>query len=605
MHNMRLKKPIVALSAAGLLALAACGGSDNNGSGDNTTPTTPGDTTSTSSGSPSSPTGGDPNANGQCPTCQPPAKAIPGAKTGGTVYVETAAAPATFDPTDTYYVDSAAIEEGLITRELTQYVRDPKTGNMILVPDLATDLGQHNADYTKWTFTIRDGIKYEDGTPITLDDIKYGIERSFDRETFINGANYSNQYFLDGDTYKGPYKSPGVDYKGVTISGQKLTIKMAKPFPDMPYWGSFPAMGPIPSGSASDPAKYKNHPLATGPYKFSSYSPGKSLTLVKNQYWDPKTDPGRHQYPDSYQFTFAQDSAQIDAGLLADTGQFQNTLTYDDVLATDYPKFKTDASDRLTQGPNPCTYIVYPDNRKIKNKLVRQAIGWAYPYKAAWIAGGYIEGVTRAAALNVMPPGLPGRVEYNPLPGHAPASTDAAKAKALLEKAHAVGFKLIFPYSTDVDTSKAVKDQLVIAFKAAGFDPVPYATTSTNARTLISNANAPINLRIVGWCSDWPSGAAWIPPEFQSTNIEKDGLGTNYEAFNEPSVDSQINRIQLLPSDQQASAWNDLEKSLMLKYYPLIPTGYGAVAMAHGSKIMNMFNDPTFGMPVFKDIWVS
>jgi len=249
--------------------------------------------------------------------------------------------------------------------------------------------------------------------------------------------------------------------------------------------------------------------------------------------------------------------------------------------------------------------MLYPDNRKIKNPDIRRAIAWAYPYRSAWIAGGYIEGVTRSPAMNVMPPGLPGRVEYNPLPGHEPATTDADKARALLEKAHAVGFKLIFPYSTDVDTSKAVKDQLVIAYKAAGFNPVPYASTSTTIRTLIANVNAPINLRSVGWCSDWPSGSSWIPPEFQSTNIEKDGFGTNYEAFNQPSVDDRINEIQLLPIDEQAAAWNDLEKTLMLKYYPVVPTGYGSVAMAHGSRVMEMHNDPTFAMPVFKDLWLS
>jgi peptide/nickel transport system substrate-binding protein len=600
MQHMRLKKPIVAISAAGLLALAACGGSSNNGGS-----STPSGGSSPSGGTATTPGEGNSNAQGQDPNRKAPAAPIAGAKTGGTVYVESATAPATFDPTDTYYVDSSEIEESLVTRELTQYVRDPKTGNMILVPDLATNLGTHNADYTQWKFTLRPGIKYENGQPVTAEDVKYGIERSFDRETFINGANYSNQYFLDGDTYKGPYKSPGVDYKGVIVKGNTITIKMAKPFPDMPYWGSFPAMGPIPKGSISDPAKYKNHPLATGPYKFASYSPGHSLTLVRNQYWDPKTDPGRHAYPDSYQFSFAVDSSKIDAGLLADTGQAQSTMTYDDVLAADYPNFKSQAADRLVTGPGPCTYMLYPDNRKITNVDVRRAIGWAYPYRSAWIAGGYIEGVTRSPALNVEPPGLPGRVEYNPLPGHAPATTDAAKAKALLTKAHALGFKIVYPYQTDVDTSKAVKDQLAIAFKAAGFDFVPYASTSTTIRTLIANVNAPVNLRSVGWCSDWPSGSSWIPPEFQSTNIAKEGFGTNYEAFSEPAVDSQINKIQTMPIDQQPKAWNDLEKMLMLKWYPVVPTGYGNVAMAHGSKVMNMHNDPTFAMPVFKDIWLS
>ncbi len=85
---------------------------------------------------------------------------------------------------------------------------------MVLVPDLATDLGTPNEDFTEWTFTIREGVKYENGQEVTAEDIAYGIKRSFDRETFPEGAAYSNDYFLDGDTYKGPYKT-GEDYKGV------------------------------------------------------------------------------------------------------------------------------------------------------------------------------------------------------------------------------------------------------------------------------------------------------------------------------------------------------------------------------------------------------
>ena len=55
---------------------------------------------------------------------------------------------------------------------------------MVLIPDLATDLGRPNDDFTEWTFTIREGVKYENGEEVTPEDIAYGIKRSFDRETF-------------------------------------------------------------------------------------------------------------------------------------------------------------------------------------------------------------------------------------------------------------------------------------------------------------------------------------------------------------------------------------------------------------------------------------
>ena len=91
---------------------------------------------------------------------------------------------------------------------------------MVLVPDIATDLGTPNADFTEWTFTIRDGVRFEDGTPVTADDVAYGIKRSFDRADFPTGPTYSNDYFLDGDSYKGPYLS-GTAYPGVVVDGDR------------------------------------------------------------------------------------------------------------------------------------------------------------------------------------------------------------------------------------------------------------------------------------------------------------------------------------------------------------------------------------------------
>ena len=58
---------------------------------------------------------------------------------------------------------------------------------MVLIPDLATDLGTPNDDYTEWTFTIRDGVKYENGQTVTAKDLAYGIDRSFDRDDVPRG----------------------------------------------------------------------------------------------------------------------------------------------------------------------------------------------------------------------------------------------------------------------------------------------------------------------------------------------------------------------------------------------------------------------------------
>ena len=579
---MRWKKPVIAASAVAMMAVAACGGG--------------GGTTAEPTGS-ASPGGGAGSAIDM--TVQAPAAPIPGATKGGVMTVMSAGGATTMDPTEAYYTNTASILTGLVTRSLTQY--EYRDGDMVLIPDLASSW-ESNTDYTKWTFTIRSGIKYEDGTPMTLEDLKYGIERSFDRDTFPTGAAYSNEYFKDGDTYKGPYAS-SADYKGVQIDGNKLIILMDRPFPDMPYWGSFPAIGPIPAGDASNPATYKNHPLSTGPYKFADYEQGVSLKLVRNDQWDPNTDPGRRAYPDEIDFTFTDETATIDQTMLSDSGKAQTTLTYDNIAAADYPTAVQQAPDRLVKGTSPCTYMWAPDYRKVTNLNIRKALGYAYPYENAWKAAGEIVGVTRIPGTTIMPPGTPGQSAhpYDVL-GNQGNQSDPAKAKQILTDENKLGYEIKFLYVRGDDLAEAAKDQIVKSLTASGFKATPVAVGVNQYPTVRSDPNADINLRSFGWCSDWPSGGSWFGPVFKT--VAGGQAGNNYAFFSEKTVDKKIADIAALPLDEQPDAYGALDKYMEETYYPVVNVGYLGDVFMHGSKIGGFENDSVYAMPTWKQMWV-
>ena len=176
----------------------------------------------------------------------------------------------------------------------------------------------------------------------------------------------------------------------------------------------------------------------------------------------------------------------------------------------------------------------------------------------------------------------------------------------MLTAANALNYPIKFAYQTDIPTSVATKDVIVQALTAAGFKPEPVATTSANiVANILTNPNAPVNVRSSGWCSDWPSGSSWMPPEFGTTDIAKDGFGSNNAAFSNASVDQRMADIQLLKLDQQPGAWNALDKEIQTKYFPVIVTGYGGSAMMRGSKVEGFHDDTTFGMPTWKDMWIS
>jgi peptide/nickel transport system substrate-binding protein len=505
----------------------------------------------------------------------------------------------TLDPTDSYSIP-ASILSGLVTRSLTQWVYDPTRQTMVLVPDIATDTGSSNADFTEWTFTIRAGVRFEDGTPVTAEDLAYGIKRSFARYLFPTAATYSNDYFLGGKTYQGPYRS-GTSYQGVVVDGHTLTLKMARPFPDLPYWAAWPAMGPIREGR-SNPDSYRLHPLASGPYKVAQFTPQKSLTLVRNDEWDPATDPGRHDYPDRYVFDFTKSEKQIDATILGNSTRAQTTLSdFNNVLAADYRKAQR--LHRVTLGSKQCTHWWLPDYRKITDIRVRQAIGYAYPYQAIARTSGEIVGVTAIAGTSILPPGMPGREDYAVL-DTKPGRTDPSRARGLLKQAGWAPGKYMLRWAYDVSDPYAVEqtDQMVKAFERAGFKAIPHPTPDRETYdALEADPNAPINLRRGGggWCADWPSADTFIPPLFTSDARE------NPAYFSEPAVDKESDRISGLPLDEQPDAWGALDKMIMTRYYPVIVTDYGGVAMLHGSRIGGMNNDNTAANSLtWKDLYI-
>jgi peptide/nickel transport system substrate-binding protein len=579
------------VAGAALLTLAACGGgsSDEGGGGSGTDREFGGQE------------GGTKDAGRQGP-----APEVEGATAGGTitVYLPGDPGPDSLDPTTGWSVTGNSIQQALTSRSLTQYARDEE-GQPVLVPDLATDLGTPNEDFTEWTFTIRDDATWEDGKPVTAEEVAFGICRSLDSEAFPSGpgTEYSASYFAGADGYKGPYtgKDPGCEkWDGISVEGQDITITMSKPFPDMDYWGAFMAMGPAPLGNASKPPNYGNKPLSNGPYKVESFKPNEELVLVKNDQWTAESDPARHQYADEFVFKFNQDQAKVDEIMLSGNSDSQTAVST--ALGSDkYNDANGQLGERLVQQTSQCVSMLTPDYTKITDINVRKALAYAYPYEDVWIAGGEVPGVTRVPANSLMPPGMAGKKEFQ-VDGEQ-ITYDPEKSKELLAEA-GYGDKpypitMVF-YEVD-PLAVAAQDQITKGFEAGGFEvkAIPAQESLYNIWLDPDNkVNKQLNFRGVNWCSDWPAGSTILP------SLARTGAVYNTAYFSEPSIDEEMDQISTLPLEEQADAWGALDEKIMTEYFPIIPTAFRNDLFVFGEKIGNPTGDGSIGAPNYKDLYV-
>ncbi len=584
---MRRSKPLAVVAGAAVFALAACGGSDSTESPQSEKSFTAA-----------------PEA-GKDAQRQGPAPDVEGAKTGGTitVYLPGDPGPDSLDPADGWSVTGNSIQQALTSRSLTQWARDPKTGNMVLVPDLATGLGTPNDDFTEWTYTIRDDATWEDGSPVTAEEIAWGITRTMDSDSFPAGpgTEYSQTYFSQAGTYMGPYTDKGKKWDGVSVDGQKLTIRMAKPFPDMDYWGAFMAMGPVPLGKASTPPDYGQHIMSNGPYKVESFRVNEELTLLRNDQWDPKSDPARHQYADKWVIKFVQDQSKVDQIMLSDNTASQAALS-DQLGSNNYDRANTELGDRLVQQSAQCTSFLAPDYTKITDINVRKAIAYAYPYQDMWLATGQVPGVTRVPANSIMPPGMTGRHDY--FVDGEQFTYDPEKSKELLKEAgYEPGeFKITMIFYESDPLQVSGQKVLAKGFEDAGFTVkgIPVQEDIFNVyQAPDDEINKTLNLRSLFWCSDWPSGLTMLPPAL------KTGAAYNTAHFSEKKVDDRMAEIPTLPLDEQADAWGALDEQVSTEYFPFIPTAFRNDLYVFGSKIGNPTGDGVMGAPNYKDLFVQ
>lgn len=585
---MRGKRLGLVLAAAGMLTAAACGGA-------------PADRSSSQGGEDGKTDSGQMQAATD-PDAPAPAPQVEGAKKGGTITVTSSSTSVhTFDPTRTYYIDAGAILK-LVTRTLTQY--QYRDGQMVLVPDLATDLGQPNKDFTEWKFTLRDGIKYEDGTEVTSEDLAYAVKRQFATEELPDGPIYGIDYYLDGDKYKGPFKD-GDNFRGVETPDDKtLIIKMRKPFADLPFYAAFPNFSPIPQDKDTK-QDYGNHPLSTGPYKFEDYNVGKELTLTRNENWDANTDTTRHQYVDKWVFKFAQDPQLIQEQIIKNNGPDQTTVMSSDVLAENIPKIEdADAMDRVITGAGRCVYYAFLDTRKIPLE-VRRALATAWPIEQTNKISGNLDGFNWAPSTGLMPSVTPGYQKFDPIGNGGQGEGEPAKAKRMLEDAGELGFELKYYYTVNDPIAQKVNDVQTQAFEKAGFKVRAIPRTKEERRSAENDPEAPINMRTgSGWCPDWPSGGSVFPAQWDPRKIDLPGV-TNPAFLEKQELVDRIDKISAMDPEKGLAEWGKLDKYIMEKYQPVVSLGQGDVTAMVGSRVGNAHIDTSKSMPDYTGMYVT
>ncbi len=520
-------------------------------------------------------------------------------KAGGTLNYLTFRPTEHLDPQRTYIGRDITNMNRLAYRGLVTYpiTTDTKKGTTP-VPDLATDTGTMSKDAKTWSFTLKDGVKWQDGKDITCEDLKYGLSRSFATDVITGGPNYILSFLdvpkgKDGlPLYDGPYKNAHkADFdKAVTCDGKTITYRFNKPFPDFALAvASLLSFDPF--RKDQDQGDKSNYAVfSDGPYKLEGkWKPSKGGTFVRNDQWDAKTDDVRKALPDKIVFTEGLSNEVITDRLIQDSGQDQQAVTDRVIPPASYSQITGPVADRATQVDSPYVDYLLPNFNKLKNPKVRQALLVATDSEGSRNA----EGGSKAAkpAKSIVNPTLIG---YKDNPNFtAPQSGDAAAAKKLLQES---GEKLPYPikytYSGGSPTTDKAASALKAGWEKAGFKVTLDPLTDTYY-DVINKPTADGDVFWGGWGADWPSVATVIPPLFDSRiNLTSASNGQDYGNYRSDKVNKMIDEAaQMSDVNDQAKKYAEIDDQLG-KDVAYIPTEVTQFYLLRGSKVTGYINTP-------------
>jgi peptide/nickel transport system substrate-binding protein len=560
MHRSRLRFLLAGTLALLALFVAACGGNDSSSS------------SSTSASKPA--------AASNPGTDNTKAAEVAGKK-GGKITMLAGSDVDFLDPGHTYFTQGYMV---VYPTQRTLYSFKPQDSAKP-VPDLAASDPEVSADKKTITVKIRPGVKFSPpvNREVTSKDVKYAFERFF-------SVNVGGQY---GSYFSSIVGAPAAPTKGVKpISGIETPDNTTIVFhlKDAAAVGVaaalvMPITAPVPEDyakkfDAKNPSTYNTHVVATGPYMVKNdasgntvgYKAGKSIDLVRNPNWDPKTDY-RPAYLDEVTMrTNASDANVASKQVLNGTSMLFDANPPANIIKDVATRIK----DQYTQVPSG-GYRYFPINTTIKpfdNINVRRAILAGFDRNAARLARG--GKFTADLPTHFLPPDFPGFEEAGGYkgPGFDFLSTknesgDPALAASYMKKAGYPSGKYtgggeFLMVSANVDPNKAQSEVAKAQLEKLGFKIrlrlVPQDAVYNDWCQVPSKKVAVCGG--AGWFKDFADPQSMLEPVFAGYTIPKTGLNNNMAQLRDPKVDAAMKKAALLDGEPRLKAWAEIDKMI-------------------------------------------
>ncbi len=429
-------------------------------------------------------------------------------------------------------------------------------------------------DGLTWTFTMRDGLKWSDGTELNAKDFEYTFKRIADTNV---AAPYAETVIGMIEGYKDAIDSKNPEKLNVKASddGKTLTIKLAYPCSYFDKIVAFGTMSPVQKATvekngdswATKPETY----VCNGPYTITEWTPSEKIVCKKNENYKGGWDSSKI-VNDKLTFLLLEDSS---ASYTAYTGGTAQLIK--DVPTEEIPTLKKDKKDEFNVDPILGTYYLSMNLNKapFNNKNVRKALSLA---------------IDRDYVANTVMQGT-----YTPAYNYVGTGVDDVETGKFLENSKAAnGGKTYISEDYKANLEEAKKALAEAGYpEGKGFPTITYSTNDTGYHKALAeylqqvykDLGITMNIDIVDWSSFTPKRRAgeyemarngWVMDYNDASNMIElfvSSNGNNDGKYNNPAFDKAVNDSKVADKTAHFAALHEAEK-IVSEDYGFIPVAY-------------------------------
>jgi peptide/nickel transport system substrate-binding protein len=537
------------LLATAALAVSACGGDDDEGGGD----------------------GG--GGTGE---------------TGGELTIGTVG-PDNADPV-LFQTNQAVQAFQLAYTALVTYAHGEGDAGTEIIPGLATEVPEPTNGGKTYTFTLRDGLKYSDGTAVKASDFENTIKRLLKLGSAWSGF-YSGIVGAPEFTEKGDFKA---DIPGIETNDQSGEIKITLVEPDTKILYALAEPYAAPTPAAKSPGKsLKQPPPGVGPYTLEVIDFSREWVLKKNPNFPDIPGVPKAKF-DTINIQVSDNVTRMTQDVISGKLDFMT----EDPAGDQLPQVREQYPERITEEANPPNTYYFFLNQTLPpfdKQEAREAVNYALDSNALTrVFGGRL-----APSCNFLPPALTGYKELDCKYGDPSEPGDIEKAKQLVEQSGYAGEEVTV-WTNNKDPRPAVADYYRDLLNQIGFEADIKTLDQQVYFEQVGLKRTKAQTGFTNWYQDFPHPGDFFEPLLTSEALKSE-VTFNEGFVSDPEIDRTVAELRGKTPEESADEWAELDD------YVVNEKAY--VAVYGNEKSTSFFSERMDGEnctgihPVYKNDW--